>query len=405
MLAVGILGAAVLALATLWPATAAALAPPALSVRGAILVEESTGRQLYGVAPNAELPIASTTKMMTALVTLQHVRHLDTVFTAPNWYASSMDSQIGLVPGERMTVHDLMLALMLPSADDAAEDLAYNVGGGSVSRFVGMMNADARALGLRHTHYSTPIGLDTPGNYSSASDLVKLASFELQHNRFLARIVAEPSAQLDTGPARYVVNRNDLVGHDSIFGVKTGHTSGAGYVLVAAARRNGMTLFSAVLGTDSEDSRDANTLSLLNWGFDNFHMQTLLHSGAVLARPTVKDQPGQHAAVIAGAGYSSVLQNRTAVSVKPFVPRELAGPLRWHAVVGYALVRAGGRTVKRVPLLLAKRLPAVSSLTLAARFITRPFTLFAVLVLLGLAAGLIVRRRGHSRTRGEVLSR
>jgi D-alanyl-D-alanine carboxypeptidase len=166
-----------------------------------------------------------------------------------------------------------------------------------------------------------------------------------------------------------------------------------------------MTLFSAVLGTDSEDSRDDNTLSLLNWGFDNFHMQTLLHSGAVLARPTVKDQPGQHATVIAGAGYSSVLQNRTAVSVKTFVPRQLAGPLGWHAVVGYALVRAGGRTLKRVPLLLAKRLAAVSSLTLAARFITRPFTLFAVLVLLGLAAGLIVRRRGHSRTRGEVLSR
>jgi D-alanyl-D-alanine carboxypeptidase (penicillin-binding protein 5/6) len=404
-MAIGILGAAVLALAALLPATAAALAPPALSVRAAVLVEESTGRQLYGVAPNAQLPIASTTKMMTALVTLQHVRHLDTVFTAPNWYASSMDSQIGLAPGDQMTVHDLMLALMLPSADDAAEDLAYNVGDGSVARFVGMMNADARALGLRHTHYSTPIGLDTPGNYSSASDLVKLASFELQHNRFLARIVAEPSAQLDTGPVRYVVNRNDLVGHDSIFGVKTGHTSGAGYVLVAAARRNGMTLFSAVLGTDSEDSRDDNTLSLLNWGFDNFHMQTLLHSGAVLARPTVKDQPGQHATVIAGAGYSSVLQNRTAVSVKTFVPRQLAGPLGWHAVVGYALVRAGGRTLKRVPLLLAKRLAAVSSLTLAARFITRPFTLFAVLVLLGLAAGLIVRRRGHSRTRGEVLSR
>jgi D-alanyl-D-alanine carboxypeptidase (penicillin-binding protein 5/6) len=400
-----ILGAAVLALAALLPATAAALAPPALSVRAAVLIEASTGRQLYGVAPTAELPIASATKMMTALVTLQHVRHLDTVFTAPNWYASSMDSQIGLAPGDRMTVHDLMLALMLPSADDAAEDLAYNVGDGSVSRFVGMMNADARALGLRHTHYSTPIGLDTPGNYSSASDLVKLASFELQHNRFLARIVAEPSAQLDTGPVRYVVNRNDLVGHDAIFGVKTGHTSEAGYVLVAAATRNGMTLYSAVLGTDSEYSRDANTVSLLNWGFHNFHMQTLLHAGAVLARPTVKDQPGQHATVIAGAGYSGVLQNGTPVSVKTFVPHQLAGPLRRHAVVGYALVRAGRRTLERVPLLLATRLAAVSSLTLAARFITRPFTLFAVLALLGLAAGLIVRRRGHSRTRGKVLSR
>jgi D-alanyl-D-alanine carboxypeptidase (penicillin-binding protein 5/6) len=387
------------------PAPAAALTPPSLGVHAAILIEESTGHQLYGIAPNAELPIASTTKLMTALVTLQHVRHLDQIFTAPNWYASSADSQIGIDPGDRMTVHDLMLALMLPSADDAAEDLADNIGDGSVSRFIGMMNADARALGLRHTHYSTPIGLDTPGNYSSASDLVKLASFELQHNRFFARIVGEPSATLDTGPARYVVNRNDLVGHDGIFGVKTGHTSDAGYVLVTAARRNGMTLLSAVLGTDSETARDDNTRALLDWGFDNFHMATVVRDGQVLAQPTVKDQPGQHATVIAGAGYRDVLQNRLAVVVKTVVPHQLAGPLRRHAVVGYALVRTGGRTLARVPLLLAHKLAAVSSLTLVARFITRPFTLFGVLVLLALAAGLVIRRRGHSRSQARVVSR
>ena len=84
-----------------------------------------------------------------------------------------------------MSVHDLLLALMLPSADDAAEDLAYNVGHGSVGRFVAMMNAEARELGLSHTHYSTPIGLDTPGNYSTAGDLVKLASYDLTHSAFL----------------------------------------------------------------------------------------------------------------------------------------------------------------------------------------------------------------------------
>jgi D-alanyl-D-alanine carboxypeptidase (penicillin-binding protein 5/6) len=385
--------------------SASALAPPALSVRAAILIEESTGHQLYGVAPNAEVPIASTTKLMTALVTLQHVRHLDQVFTAPDWYASSADSQIGLVPGDRMSVHDLMLALMLPSADDAAEDLAYNVGGGSVAAFVGMMNADARALRLTHTHYSTPIGLDTPGNYSSASDLVRLASYELQHNRFFARIVAEPSARLSTGPVRYVVNRNDLVGRYGIFGVKTGHTSGAGYVLVAAARRNGMTLLSAVLGTSSEAARDANTLALLDWGFANFHMGTILRAGELLVRPTVKDQPGEHADVLAARGFRDVLENGAAIRVRTFVPHQLAGPLAAHKIVGYALVRAGGRTVARIPLVLAQRLAAVNSLTLAARFITRPFTLLAVVVLLGLAAGLIIRRRGHSPTRGAVPAR
>src|SRR6202012_4638944 len=101
---------------------------------------------LYGVNANRRVAIASTTKLMTALIVLQHVHKLSTIFTQNDYESASVDSQIGLEPGERMSVHDLLLALMLPSADDAAEDLAYNVGHGSVARFVGMMNAEARAL-------------------------------------------------------------------------------------------------------------------------------------------------------------------------------------------------------------------------------------------------------------------
>src|ERR1700691_5119963 len=186
-----------------------------------------------------------------------------------------------------------------------------------ISRFVGMMNADARELGLRHTHYSTPVGLDTPGNYSTASDLVKLATYELEHNRFFAHIVALGSATLDPGPAHYVVNRNDLVAqYPWIKGVKTGHTSGAGYVLVAAGEQHGMTLLSAVLGTDSEASRDSNTLALLNWGFQNFHLVTPVQAGEVEARPVVKDRPGVHAAVIAPAAFTRALQVSAHVTVR-----------------------------------------------------------------------------------------
>ena len=127
------------------------------------------------------------------------------MFTQNHYYAAPVDSQIGLVPGERMSVHDLLLALMLPSADDAAEDLAFNVGHGSIARFIGMMNARARELGLTHTHYSTPIGLDTPGNYSSASDLVKLASYALHAQPLLRadrRAAARRAAHRRPRPAR-----------------------------------------------------------------------------------------------------------------------------------------------------------------------------------------------------------
>ena len=140
-------------------------------------------------------------------------------------------------------------------------------------------------LGLARTHYSTPIGLDTPGNYSTAADLVKLASYDLEHSRYFARIVALPHAVLHSGDyPRYVVNRNDLVAeHPWIDGVKTGHTADAGYVLVASGHRDGMTLISAVLGTTSEASRDANTLALLDYGFASFRLAHLVKPGQTLA--------------------------------------------------------------------------------------------------------------------------
>ena len=118
------------------PAAALAEAPPKLGVTSAALYAPSTGQMLYGIDANRERPIASTTKLMTALIVLEHVRDLKTVFTYPDYDQAPSDSQIGLQPGDRMTVHDLLVAMLLPSADDAAEDLAYNVGHGSVARFV-----------------------------------------------------------------------------------------------------------------------------------------------------------------------------------------------------------------------------------------------------------------------------
>ena len=355
---------------------------------------------LFSDQSERELPIASTTKLMTALVTLQHVRNLDRIFTQNDYVASPADSQIGLEPGERMSVHDLLLALMLPSADDAAEDLAYNVGQGSVGRFVAMMNADARELGLRHTHYSTPSGLDTPGNYSTAGDLVKLANYDLTHSAFLKRIVALPHAVLKTGShVRYVVNRNDLVGrYPWINGVKTGHTDEAGYVLVASARRHGMPLLSAVLGTSSEESRDDNTLALLDYGFSNFRLSTPVHAGQVLARPTVHYRSGEHAALVASTPFTRVFSTSTRLHVAIKAPAQLTGPLRRGARLGVAIVTADGRSVARIPLVLAKSLPAVSPLTIAAGFIAKPLMLLILLLLVACPAlAFVTRRRRRSR--------
>ena len=384
------------ALAGTPPAKAgAAQAPPVLPVSAAVLYAPQTGQTLYGAAADREVAIASTTKLMTALITLEHVHHLGVIFTQNDFYPASVDSQIGLVPGERMSVHDLLTALMLPSADDAAEDLAYNVGHGSVARFVAMMNAEARRLGLRHTHYTTPSGLDTPGNYSTASDLVRLADYDLSHSPFFARIVALRSALLRTGPVRSVVNRNDLVGTVPwIDGVKTGHTAAAGYVLIASGHRNGMMLISAVLGTASPYERDGATMSLLNYGFGQFAMRTPVHAGEVLARPTVTDRPGVHAVLAAAATLTRVLRRHARVTLKVTAPRQLAGPLPVRAALGSVLVLAAGRPVVRIPLVLTRALPKVSGLTVAARFFTHPLTLaFILAIVVATAAGAVARRR------------
>jgi D-alanyl-D-alanine carboxypeptidase (penicillin-binding protein 5/6) len=383
---------------------APAQSPPHLNVRAAILIEQSTGQQLAGVNPNQELAIASATKLMTALLTLEHERRLDTVLRQNDYYPSSVDSQIGLVPGERMSVHDLLLALMLPSADDAAEDLAYNIGHGSVGRFVEMMDARARQLGLTHTHFSTPSGLDTPGNYSSASDLVRLASYDLTGSRFFARIVALPSEVLHTGNhIRYVVNRNDLVGRVAwINGVKTGHTAAAGYVLIASGHRDGMTLLSAVLGTSDAASRDANTLALLDYGFATFHLVTPVRKGSVLARPTIRYRSGVRADVIASRTFTQVLPRSMSVRTIVHAPHQLGGPLAAGSTVGSVVVLGGARVVARIPLTLKRKLPAISGLTIATRAISRPLPLVMVAIVVLSAAGLsLIRHRRGFRVGGE----
>ncbi len=379
------------------PRAAAAGVPP-LRVRAAALIEESTGQLLYGLNASAELPIASTTKLMTALVTLHHARLRD-MFVDPNYYPASEDSQIGLKPGERMSVRDLLVALLLPSADDAAEDLAYNVGHGSVARFIAMMNARARELHLAHTRYTTPIGLDTPGNYSSAQDLLALARYDVRSEPFLKAVVSKPRAVLRTGEhVRTVPNLNDLVGrYWWINGVKTGHTVDAGYVLVASGTRSGMTLIGVVLGAPTQAGRDAAALALLDYGFATFALETPVWRGEVLARPRVTGDKRARARLVAAATYTHVFPRSAPVQVRVRAPARLSGPLPAHAVVGSAVVTVGSQVQARIPLLLAQALPKIGMARSPARAAVLSATLSGLVLAAGTAIGLRMFWRGWTR--------
>lgn len=360
---------------------------PTLSVSSALLADARTGEWLYGVSPNSRHAIASTTKMMTALITLEHAR-LHRVFSYPGYYFPPIDTQIGLAPGERMTVADLLRATLLPSADDAAADLAYNVGRRSQARFVGMMNARARQLHLRHTHYSTPTGLDSPGNYSSASDLLKLARYDLDTQPFFARTVARAGAVLGSGNhRRFVINRNDLVARFGwIKGVKSGHTSQAGYVLVALGVRNGMRLLSVVLGTSSPGARDGNTLALLGYGFSAFRSATPVRRGEILAHRGVVGRAGMRVGIRAASSLTRVVARHARVWLRLRLPTSLRGPRAAGSTVGSATAFAGRERLGRVRLTLATAIPGPARRGRVSR-------LALVVLPFAALAGLFTRRR------------
>jgi D-alanyl-D-alanine carboxypeptidase (penicillin-binding protein 5/6) len=375
--------------------SAAALPPPSLSVTGASLTVAATGQRLYGVNADRKLLIASTTKMMTALVVFQHVSDLSRTFTMPNWRASSVDSQIGLEPGEKMSVSDLMLAMLLPSADDAAYDLAYNVGDGSIARFVADMNADAASLGLTHTRYANPIGLDSPDNYSSPYDLTRLAAYMLAHYPVFARDVRLSHATLKTGSyVRDVTSTDTLLGSEPwLTGVKTGHTNAAGYILVSSGTQHGLTLIASVLGTSSEAARNANALTLLQYGFGEFHQVTEVHRGTVVARLPVREE-SRRAVVITAGRWGTVLPRSDRVTLAVHLPAQLTGPERAHARVGTETIVVNGHRAGSVALILGRAVPSVRTLTKLSHTLVKPTTLGVLALLIALIlVGLELRRR------------
>jgi D-alanyl-D-alanine carboxypeptidase (penicillin-binding protein 5/6) len=379
------------------PASAAAVEPagaPAIGAPAAIVIDARTGERIYARRPDARRSIASTTKLMTALITLERTRPSQ-VFASPGYPGGAGESTIGLRSGERMSVHDLLRALMLPSANDAAYDLAVNVGG-SQARFVRMMNQHARTLGLGGTHYSTPIGLDDPGNYSTASDLARLAA-RLLRDRTLARIVNLPSARLRTGARpRTVINRNDLVARfPFVDGVKTGHTNRAGYVLVGAAHGNGAHIVSVVLGTSGIGARDADSLALLRWGVRQFRRVRPVVKGRTYARANVRYYDGRKVRLVAASDVRLSVRRGRAVRRRVEAPDEVEGPLRAGDRVGTLRVLYGGRVVRNVPLVAASDVAGAGFVRKATSHIGGTLAAVALLALLGAAALLALRMRSR----------
>ncbi len=334
------------AAAALSLSTPALAGPPPVDARAFVVENGTTGEILAQRASRERLPIASITKLMTVLVTLQHARP-DAVVTVPQEVTTVGESTIYLREGERLSVFDLIEGALIPSANDAADTLAYHVGHGSERSFVRMMNTQARRLHLSDTHFVRPDGLDASGHVSSAQDVTKLARV-LMRRRVVREIVRRTSATIAGG--RTIVTRNHLLyTFPGLIGVKTGHTSLAGWSEVAAAHRHGVTVYATILGAPSESRRDADLATLLSWGLSQYRPATLISKNRVYA----------HAATGYGRGTVSL------VAPRPLIRSVRVGrPLVERIVVPAAvqLPLALGERVGEVRILDRKRLIGVRPL-------------------------------------------
>ena len=375
-------------------------APRVANAKAAIVMEASTGDVLLSRNASERRQIASATKLMTVLVALRRT-DLDDVFSATGYDPLPIESQIGLRPGERMSVRDLLRATLLPSANDAAAAIAEGTMG-STEAFVAEMNRLAQSLGLRDTRFANPIGLDDEDNHSSARDLARLA-IELRRDEFFRRTVDLPAATLRSGARkRTVINRNALVRRvDAVDGIKTGHTRRAGFVLIGSATRDGVTVVSVVLGEPSERSRDADSLALLRYGLDRYDARTVMPEGRVLGRVNLRYRNGESVDVVAGATVKRVLRRgaRTRVAVSG-LPGEVDGPLPRGTRLGTATIRRGDEVLARVPVVTARPVAEAGVGDRLADLLGRSQTIIALVLLVACSLPLLVlRRRAINRRR------
>ncbi|MGH7930951.1 MAG: SPOR domain-containing protein [Candidatus Binatia bacterium] len=259
-----------------------------LTARAAILMDAASGKILYQREPDLRLPPASTTKVVTAILTLESGHRLSEFLTVSKAATRVPASKLYLRPGQKLTIEDLLYGVMLSSANDAANVLAEGIGG-SVERFAELMTKKAHLMGATNTHFTNPHGLTAPDHYSTVRDLVTIFQYAMRNPTFrtivqtkISSVNSSTTVRKKLVPRRISVrNHNRLLWNfEGAIGGKTGYTHAAQKCFVGAVRRNGATLLVAILG-----SRNlwGDTRQLLEYGFDNY--ETLKSAAQEISRP------------------------------------------------------------------------------------------------------------------------
>ncbi|RKO67470.1 D-alanyl-D-alanine carboxypeptidase family protein [Desulfofundulus salinus] len=376
-------------------AAQAALQPQTLG-EAALLMDARNGQVLYQKNASSPMYPASTTKILTAIIALEHSR-LDEVVTVSREATRVEGSAIGLQEGERLTMEDLLYALLLASANDAAVAIAEHVAG-SVPAFTALMNEKARSIGARASSFQNPSGLPDPQHYTTAHDLALIARYAMQNPTFRTIVstrlkqIRRPDADRSKGPPQeHLWNHNRLLSrYEGAIGVKTGYTVEAGQCLVAAARRDDRELIAVILNSQGAAIySDARTL--LDYGFSAFKPVQLVEKGEKISSFSVPGGAEEVEAITGNSFYFNFpAGEKPSFEQKIVVYQDLRAPLATGQKVGeLVFTRAGGKELGRVDLVSAR---AVGT-SVTRRWSTWFLGAVVFLVALRLKAMMVRRRR------------
>lgn len=320
------------------PATTQQPDSPNLHAAYACVMDGESLRPLYKKEADKIVPMASTTKIMTALLALESGRTEETV-TASARACSMPKVHLGMKKGEQFRLMDLLHSLMLESHNDTAVAIAEHIAG-TVENFAAEMNQKAKAIGLKHTHFVTPNGLDAESHGSTASDMCRLAAYAASNKDFL-NLVQTKSYSFSNCPGTrtYSLTNRDafLSYYDGALGIKTGFTNKAGYCFVGAARRNGITLTSCVLACGWPPNKSfkwTDTKLLMDYGFEHFYKSELPLQDLSIVRIPVEDGKKDFVSCVSPKKVQTLLSRSDRLTIRYDLPQKLYAPIKEQTKIG-----------------------------------------------------------------------
>ena len=332
-----------------------------------LLMEESTGEVIFEKEKDKQVAVASMTKMVAQIIILENIENgsikwSDVVTVSPN-AAEMGGSQIYLEAGEKMTVKDLFKGVSMASANDAVVQLAEVISG-SEEKFVELMNKKVKDLGLKNTNFVNATGLDEDGHYSSAYDMAVIARELLKHEEILKfSSVYEDYLREDSEDKFWLVNTNRLVKfYDGADGLKTGHTDNAKYCIAATAKRDDMRLIAIVLGEENSKTRNAETMALLDFGFNSKKVKVLKKKGEVIDKINISHGSREYLDLVTDSDLG-VLENKGISNKKYNIDTKIDNitlPIKKGEIVGKVYIKEKGKKVLEKDLLAGSNIEKLS---------------------------------------------